>query len=222
MSLTNPYPNLITSEHANKPKFVAAVAASTQPFVDIQQTLFGLIADFDLDHAVGVQLDQVGRWVGQSRRISTPLVGVYFSWAAATTGWGAGVWKGVFDPVTGLTTLNDEFYRLLLRAVISLNSWDGTTPAAAAALAPLFPNNLVYIQDNFDMTISVAVAGPAIDPVSAALLTGGYLALRAATVGVKYYFPSTPTGPVFGWGVDNAFIGGFGDGSWGAPAPYGS
>ncbi len=219
MGLPNPYPSLITSEHANKPKFVAAVAASTQPFVDIQQTLFGLIADFDLDQAIGVQLDQVGMWVGQSRKISAALTGVYFTWGSTGVGWGQGVWKGPFDPTTGLVTLNDTFYRLLLRAVISLNSWDGTTPAAAAALAPLFPNNFVYVQDNFDMTISVAISGPAIDPVSGALLTGGYLALRSAAVGVRYFFPSAETGPVFGFGADNNFIGGWGDSSWGQSTP---
>lgn len=219
---SNRYTQLITSEHATKPKFVAAVAASTQPFIDIQQTLLGLISDFDLDQAVGVQLDQVGQWVGQTRRIQTALTGVYFSWGTLGVGWGQGVWKGQFDPTTGLVTLNDTFYRLLLRAVISLNTWDGTTPTAAAAIAPLFPDNHVYIQDNFDMTISVAVAGPPVNPVAGALLTGGYLALRAVTVGVRYYFASVDDGPVFGWGVSNDFIGGWGEGSWGAPAPFGS
>jgi hypothetical protein len=219
MTRANPYPLLITTEHANKPRFVAAVAATTQPFVDIQETLLGLISDFDLDLAIGVQLDQVGQWVGQSRRIQTALVGVYFSWGVVGVGWGQGVWKGEFDPSTGLVTLNDDYYRLLLRAVISLNSWDGTTPKAAAALAPLFPLNAVYIQDNFDMSISVVISGPAVDPVAAALLTGGYLALRAAAVGVRYYFPSTSASPVFGWGADNDFIGGWGVGSWGQSTP---
>lgn len=214
------YTDLITSEHADKPRFVAVVAATTQPFLDIQATLLGLIDDFSLDDAIGVQLDQVGQWVGQSRRIKTALTGVYFSWGTIGVGWSQGVWKGVFDPSTGLTTLGDDGYRLLLRAVISLNSWDGTVPAAAAAIAPLFPGNFIYIQDNFDMTITVAVSGPAVDPVAGALLTGGYLALRSATIGISYAFPSGPSGPVFGWGVDNSFIGGWGDSTWAGSAPY--
>lgn len=214
------YTGLITSEHADKPRFVAVVEATTRPFLDIQATLLGLIDDFSLDEAVGVQLDQVGQWVGQGRRITTALTGVYFSWGTIGVGWGQGVWKGAFDPSTGLTTLDDAGYRLLLRAVISLNSWDGTTPAAAAAIAPLFPGNSIYVQDNFDMTISVAVSGWAVDPVAGALLTGGYLALRSATVGIKYFFPSGPAGPVFGWGADNDFIGGWGDSTWAGSAPY--
>ncbi|MGC7970039.1 DUF2612 domain-containing protein, partial [Salmonella enterica] len=69
--------------------------------------------DFDLDQAIGVQLDAVGEWVGISRNITVPLAGVYFSFDIAGLGFDQGVWKGPFDPDTGLTTLDDDTYRLL-------------------------------------------------------------------------------------------------------------
>ena len=74
------YLALITSEHRGKKKFEATVAAVVAPFSKLQAVLRGLPADFDIDQAVGVQLDAVGAWIGRSRRFDTPLVGVYFAW----------------------------------------------------------------------------------------------------------------------------------------------
>lgn len=214
------YTDLVTSEHSERPKFIAVIEVSTDPMVDQQTVVLAFPADYDLDLAVGVQLDAVGMWVGATRYILTPLTGVYFSFGVAGVGFGEGYWRGPFDPLQGITTLSDEFYRLLLRATIALNNWDGTLAMAVAAIAPLFPDNLVYIQDNQDMSISIAVAGPPLDVILAALLTGGYLALKPVGVRINYFFPSEPDGPVFGFGADNAYIGGFGTGSWGADAPF--
>ena len=61
------YTALITSEHADKPKFMAMVEAVAQCFVDQQNLLLSVPTAFDLDDAVGVQLDAVGLWVGIGR-----------------------------------------------------------------------------------------------------------------------------------------------------------
>lgn len=214
------YDDLIASQHADKPKFVAVIDATVEPSIDQQAIVSAFPFDFDLDTAVGAQLDVVGQWVGIGRRIKTALTGVYFSFDIVGVGFDQGVWQGPFDPTTGLTTLSDQYYRVLLRAEIALNNWDGTTPVAAAALVPLFPLNHVYLRDNQNMTMTVSVAGPPVDPVAAALLTGGYLALRASTVRFDYYFASAPDGPVFGFDIDGPYIGGFDEGSWGIPAPF--
>jgi hypothetical protein len=214
------YDDLIASQHADKPKFVAVIDASVKPSIDQQAEVSALPADFDIDTAVGAQLDVVGEWVGIGRKIKTALTGVYFSFDIVGVGFDQGVWLGPFDPTTGLTTLADPAYRVLLKAEIALNYWDGTTPVAAAALIPLFPLNHIYLRDNQNMTMTVSVAGPPVDPVAAALLTGGYLALRAATVRFDYYFASASDGPVFGFDADTAYIGGFDEGSWGISAPF--
>lgn len=49
------YTDLVTSEHADKPRFIASLLAITNPFVDLQAVLADLPADFDLDQAVGAQ-----------------------------------------------------------------------------------------------------------------------------------------------------------------------
>lgn len=214
------YTDLVTAEHSQRPRFMAVIEASTDGQVDQQVSTLLLPRDYDLDSAVGVQLDAVGKWVGVTRYILTPLTGVYFAFDTPGVGWNQGYWRGRFDPLQGLTTLSDEFFRVLIRATIALNHWDGTLQTAIDALAPLFPDNLVYVQDNQDMSISVAIAGPPLDVILAALLSGGYLAVKPVGVRINFFFPSAPTGPVFGFGADNDYIGGWDSGSWGAGAPY--
>lgn len=214
------YTDLVTSEHSDKPKFIAVIEASTQQSIDLQLAFSGFPADFDIDLAVGVQLDAVGKWVGIGRNVSIPLTGVYFAWDTTGLGWDQGVWQGPFDPTQGLSILNDNDYRVLLRATIALNNWDGQIAGAIAAITALFPSNFVYIQDNFDMSMIVAVAGPPVSPVLGALLTGGYLALKPDAVHINYMFASAPTGPVFGYDAENSYISGWDVGSWGAPTPF--
>lgn len=220
MPTVNNYLDLITSEHRDKVRFVQTVTDLVQPYVDAQAALAGLVGDFDLDTAVGVQLDAIGLWVGRSRYLTVPLTGVYFSWDTDGLGWGEGTWKGPFDPTTGLTALPDDAYRTLLRATIAANQWDGTIPQAYAIWETLFAptGSTILIQDNGDMTMLFGLIGGTASAVTIALLTGGYLALRPAGVEVSgYLVPSVPDTPIFGWGVDNSSIGGWGHGSWAVP-----
>lgn len=138
MAQTSDYIGLVTSEHADKPKFVATLSALVQCFVDLQNVTLQIPFDFDLDVAVGVQLDAVGEWVGISRNVNTPLTGVYFSFDTVALGFDQGVWKGPFDPDTGVVSLDDDTYRLLIRAKIGANNWDGTLGSSAAILNSIF------------------------------------------------------------------------------------
>lgn len=218
MASVDDYLGLITPRHAGKAKFRASLAAIVGPLADAQAVTLGLPDKFDLDVAVGVQLDAVGVRVGVKRDIKTPIAGVYFSLGVDGVGFGQGYWRGKYDPLAGLTKLPDEFYRTYIRATVALNHWDSTLQAAVLAIRGLFPSNTIYVQDNQDMSMSLAIGG-AVDTISAALLTGNYLALKPSSVRLKYYFPSLSPTPVFGLGADNAFIGGFGHGSWGVSAP---
>src|ERR1039458_1627914 len=132
------YLRLVTSEHIDKPNFIATLTAVLQPLADVQVRLAGMPGIFDLDVAVGDQEDKTGQWVGISRELQEPLTGVYFSLDTVGLGFDQGTWKGPFDPSTYLTALPDDAYRLLLRAKILNNKWDGTIPGAYAAWAELF------------------------------------------------------------------------------------
>lgn len=210
------YLSLITSLYQSQPRYIAWITALVQPLVDLQATMNDLREAFDLDTAVGVQLDQVGEWVGRSRYLETPLTGVYFSWDETGVGWGQGAWLGPYDPVTGLIALPDDAYRTLLRAKIAANSWDGTIPGAYEAWEIVFSQtgSLVVIQDNQDMSMVIGVAGAYPDAVTKALLTGGYIPLKPEGVRINHYAVAPEGGPLFAWECDSNALNGWESGSW--------
>ena len=215
------YTALITSEHADKPLFVATIEALTQAFRDGIIEAATLPADFDLDTAAGDQLDAVGLWVGIKRQLATPITGVYFEWDGATslTGWGSGVWQGLYDPSSGLTSLPDDEYRRLIRAKIAANHWDGTVQHAEEVWDQVFQSDAtaqrVLLQDFQDMSMLVSFVGPPLTAIQQALLIGGYFPLKCAGVRIRNYSLSINPGPVFAWDVANGTtLDGWGVGSW--------
>ncbi|WP_431207518.1 DUF2612 domain-containing protein [Burkholderia cepacia] len=216
MATLDDYSHLITSEHQPRPRYMAVVAALIQPVVDQINVLQGVPSAFDLDDAVGVQLDVLGQWIGRNREVATPLSGVYFSFDVDGLGFDQGVWKGPYDPDTGLTTLDDETYLAVLRTKIAANHWDGTPAGAQAildALAP--PGSLVFIQDNCDMSITIGIAGAQPTALYIALLNNGLLSIKPEAVRVNVAITSVKGSPLFGFDVENALISGFDSGSWG-------
>jgi Protein of unknown function (DUF2612) len=212
-----PFLDLVTSEHASRPNFLAFISIFLQGQADAALVANTLPSLFDLDFAVGVQLDATGQWIGRTRYLPEP-VQVYFSWNVAGLGWGQGIWKGPDDPVSGLVRLNDTAYRTLLYAVSAANQWDGTIPGAYAALNILFqPLGYTFlIQDNGNMSMLFALMGPPLDALITALFVTGQLDLKPATVTLHHVVQSIPGAtPFFGWGLQNASIGGWGRGAWG-------
>lgn len=209
------YLNLVPSQNRNKTKFISTLSASLKPLVHIQNVIASIPEKFDLDDAKGHQLDVVGEWVGISRFIQTPLVGIYFEWdGSAVVGWNSGIWKDDFSPTTGLTELPDEFYRILIKAKIAANRWDGTIPQAYAIWREIFVNNTILIQDLQDMSMIVGIVGEALDAVTQALLIGGYLTLKPEGVGIKYYAIPSGDGPLFAWDTEGNGVAGWEVGAW--------
>jgi hypothetical protein len=210
------YLSLITSLYRTQPRFLALVTALAQPVVDQQALLKAIRDGFDLTTGIGVQLDQVGEWIGRSRNLETPLDGVYFSWDTEGLGWQQGAWKGPYDPDTGMVVLPDEAYRLLLRAKVAANSWNGTLDDAYAIWEAVFADTgmVVVIQDNQDMSIIVGVAGAYPDAVTKALLSGGYIPLKPAGVEIDHYAVAPQGGALFVWGAESDTCNGWGIGSW--------
>lgn len=222
MPTADDYLALITPAYRSKPKFTAMIRAIVEPIVAQQAFLEHLPIDFDLDTAIGAQLDVVGEWVGRTRFISIPIANAWFSWDEEWKGWEQGVWyQPQYDTPAGITRLDDETYRTLLRAKIAANNWDGTLPSAKAALEILFPDGATHILviDNQDMTISFGVSGVIPSALFIALLSQGYLPLKPEGVRADYLI-TTVDGPLFGWDVENEFIAGWDGGAWGAPPEF--
>ncbi|WP_312062216.1 DUF2612 domain-containing protein [Pantoea septica] len=219
------YTDLITNYHRGKPLFVDHVDLSTRPLTDTSTVLQNLLTAFDIDSAIGVQLDVLGEWIGRTRIVSQPISGVYFSLDTDGVGWDQGIWQGPYDPDAGFTSLSDDTYRIVLKAKIAINSWDGQNDSLPAILETALEGSGLRMQivDNQDMTISVWVF-PEVDisQVSLELLAAirqGYLTVKAAGVWAgDIQTPSIETPSVgnrfFGFDMDNEYIAGFDDGAW--------
>lgn len=208
-----PYTNLVTSEHADKPNFIATLSVLVQSLADTSAALGTSATAYDLDQAVGVQLDVIGQWIGRSRQLSVPITGVYFSLDTSGLGLDQGTIQGPFDPSTGLVSLPDDSYRTLLKAKILANSWDGTIPNAYDAYALLFPTQpfRILIQDHGDMTMTLIMVGTPLDAVTQALFTQGLLSLRPAGVLENFTIVNSI---IFGLDIENDALSGLDVGTW--------
>lgn len=144
------YVALITPWQSTKARFVATVRAQVQPQSDAQAAIASLPAAFDIDLAIGAQLDAVGQWVGRSRNVPTPLPNTIFSFDIDGLGFDQGYWQGPYDTPNGITVLPDDLYRRLLYAKVAANSWDGTADGAEAILRTYLtdPASVIFIDDD--------------------------------------------------------------------------
>ncbi len=215
----------ITSEYRNQPRFVAYVSALVQPLLDSQALLRSLLTTYDLDSAVGVQLDAVGKWIGRSRFLEQPLNGVYFSFDTIGLGFDQGTWFGPFDALDGLTSLDDTTYRALLYAKRIMNNWDGTIPGIASAISALLagtsPGSTLSVVDNQDMSMTVAISGQVPPAAIIALLQGGYVPVTPSGVGPNYLITSVNLAALFGlpFGAGGSGSGSSGGNGQGSPLP---
>lgn len=206
-----PYLDLVAGEHGDKPNFMASLAILLQPLADGKAVLAAMPGLFDLDVAVGVQLDDVGLWVGRSRFVDQQITGVYFSLDIDGQGFDQAIWFSAGDNPDFIHRLPDGQYRTLLRATIGRNHWDGSIPHAYTLLNSFFsPLHIsVVIEDNQNMTMDVSIRGTAIDVVTAALFNEGFLDFRPAGVGITRTIVDNP---VFSFDAIQPNTGGFDDG----------
>jgi hypothetical protein len=223
MRTVDDYLNLVTSEHRDQPSFIRYLTAILQPALEAQAFIADMPRHFDLDEAIGVQLDVLGEWIGRSRFIDFPIPTSYFSFGDTARGFGRGIWKfGEGETEFGISRLEDETYRRLLRAKIRANHWDGTLPDLVDALTTYFDStgSLIFAVDHQDMTMTVYAAGRLPNLVDLSILDAGYIPLKPGAVRVNYRVVSVSGTPLFGFGVDNNYVGGFGHGSWAVEPSY--
>lgn len=174
------YLRLLTSEYQNSPKLNAFLTAMLQKFDDISQCQVVMDMAFDVDNAVGAQLDVLGVIVGASR-----VVG--------------------FQPSGGASPqLDDATYRIYIKARAALNQWDGTMDGLQAVWATLFPGGRIIIGDNQNMTATIFLSGQ-FSAIVQDLITNGYIVPRPEGVLYTYVFG----GPHFGFDLNNSLIAGF-------------
>lgn len=214
------YTEKITNYHASKTLFVQHVDLSTRPLIDINTSVNSLITAFDVDTAVGKQLDIIGEWVGRTRVVSQVISGVYFSLDTDILGFEQGIWQGPYDPDSGFTSLSDDTYRIILKAKIAINNWNGQN----GTLPDILDNTLVgsgvsmQVVDNQDMSISILIL-PEIEFANVSLeliaaIKQGYLTVKAAGVRVKEMVMPSDGSRLFAFDSDTQYLAGFDQGSW--------
>jgi Protein of unknown function (DUF2612) len=185
-----PYLQLITSEHNQKPKYMAFIGELVQAFADQIDVLASMVLLYDVDVSVSTQEDATGLWTAITRHIA------------------------------GLSTpLDDDLFRTVIKAKIAVNNWDGTTPSIIKIWNDLFTGSgyVTLVQDNCDMSMIVAFYGPVFTgSVFLPIVRGGYLDLKPAGVDITYLGDTTPGNvPFFGFNIENTYVKGFDEGYFG-------
>lgn len=200
------YLKMVPWQH-QRPKFLALLRSILQDGIEAQNFAYNMPRRYDVDSAIGAQLDQIGEWIGISRHLSTPLEGVYFAWDTEDVGWENGVWRGLNDPADGLTILPDETYRILIKIKIVANQWNGSKEEAVRIWSEAFDGmSKLAIEDHQDMSMSLIFFGVRQDKIIIEIARQGLIPLKPAGVRIKNVFADPPDAPVFAWDVDRKSV----------------
>ena len=156
------YLNIITSEHRQQPKYIAMLTAYLRKLQDAQLVIEAFDLHFDLNEAIGAQLDRLGDIVGRSRILA-------------------------FQPESRSALLDDDNYRLIIKAKILQNQWDGTIEDMANLFKQVFPDMQLAIIDNQNMSMEIQVTGLR-DDLQLQMLSNGYVIPKPEGVRIKITF----------------------------------
>lgn len=186
MALLDNYLKLITSQHRDKPKYMAMVTALLRPSDDIFALAATMDDEFDVMLATGIQEDIVGILVGANRTLD-------------------------FQPDKGLSPILDNAaYRILLQAKIAQNMWKGGIMDLRDLWTTLFGEGII-IQDNQDMTIDVVVIGSSFDQIVLNMIQKGMIVPKPQSVKLTTYFSDQQ---VFGYDMETDTIRGYDEANW--------
>jgi len=175
------YMSLLSSQYQNAPNQKAWLQTLLIPFHDAAALLSQWSYEFDIDEAIGSQLDIIGQIVGASRVLA-------------------------FQPAGGVSPiLNDSTYRILLKAKVAQNQWDGLIASVYPIWQTLFPGGTIIIQDNQNMTAVISLAGNFTSIIQDMILND-LIVPRPDGVMYTYVFAKLP---MFGYDVDTAYIAGY-------------
>ena len=160
------YLKLVTSQHYDKPKFIAWLTANLEILDDADDIIKSIDTAFDIDSAVGNQLDVLGQLLGVSRYLT-------------------------FQPSVDSPTLDDDTYRFVLKARIVQNQWDGTLPGLYQIWNLLFPLAPISVKDNQDMTCDITFVSQNFSALQRELLSNGYIIPNSQCVDFSFSFGGT-------------------------------
>ena len=175
------YLNLFSSIYKTAPKLNQWQTIRLQPLADIMACAQTITPAYDIDTAVGIQLDILGQIIGAKRTVP-------------------------FQPSMSVSPiLDDSTYRLLLYAKRAINTWNGKILSLYPLWQTLFPGGSIIFIDNQNMTSTIILAGT-FTSIQSDLIQNDLIIPRPE--GVKYKYVVAPTFPIFGADLNNSFIAG--------------
>ena len=160
---------------------MATLTALVKSFADTISFANNLSNYFNVNTALGDQLNKLGAWVGVSRYVPIALTG-YFSLDSATLGLDQASMLGPGDPLTGLVALPDNAYQQLIKMYIGLYKSKGTKQELYNLLSPLFVPAKLIIQGQNNNTVFFGLEGTPLNSIFLQMFTGGFLSPTAAGV----------------------------------------
>lgn len=149
----------VYNQYHDKPKFLKWMSIHGTLCNELEGNYCDIAESYDIDSATTYELDVLGRIVviGREFEALIPFDPDQFG--------GDGVQFGgdfQFEPTAGKSgdELNNEIYRLLIRAKISKNNSDATLDSIIISLGEIVKSSTARIIDHEDMTFTVDFTGP--------------------------------------------------------------
>ena len=185
-ALIDTYRKLLISEYRHSPKLINWLLWLLNEGTTYTTFIKLFVEAFDLDVAEGRQLDTIGRMVGVKRLLE-------------------------FVPVGGESPLlEDDTYRMLIKATIIKNTWKGKLEDLYSAWRTVFPDTKLFqVQDLQDMTFNVIIAG-SFTSLERELIAKGYIIPKPEGVRINLLTITDTTGlPLFAYDLDTLQYSGY-------------
>ena len=134
--------------------------------IELQEVFRQLMQERSIDTATGAQLDIIGEIVGQPREFIDTALLTYFAYLGypAAESFGdlndasiGGYYRGLNDPLAGNTLLNDDQYRLFIKAKIIKNSTNATPNQLLEFIKFVFGSNQNQLIEEGDAAYTLLI-----------------------------------------------------------------
>lgn len=143
----------VYAQYRDKPKLLEWISINGDLANQIELALQGVAESYDIDNASTDELDTLGVIVDISRSFEGQIEYDTFQFGAAQ--FGGSITQ--FRPLAGVTDqdLNNDIYRLLIKAKIAKNNSDATIDDIILSLREVVTTNDISISDPEDMSFAV-------------------------------------------------------------------
>lgn len=192
----------LIEQYRNSPKLKAVVDLFAAEATELQDAQWSVLEGYVLDDAVGAALDVLGAIVGLRRPLVDAEIFDYFGFAGASgaEGFGdeddpseGGRFLSTFGELTGQVPMEDEDYRLHIRAKILRNFGQATPEDILEIVRLVFPDSGVTTVDATKVANINLVFGRKLSTIEKGLLAiddlngqGDRLIPRSAGVSIDY------------------------------------